>query len=97
LTTGTTSTTTSTSSSFPSVTCAASGSSSISCTYSCPNQLSQSNTGILAIDKVNQAVSLTTSQGTVPFTGLTSGTKYSVGLVCDPQTGNLFHTTSITI
>ena len=95
--TTTTTTTTTPASSGASVSCLVASSSSVTCNWSCPNAISQSNTGVLAVDKVNQATSLTTKVGSYTFTGLTSGTKYNVGLVCDPQTGNLVASTYITI
>jgi len=94
---GTTTTTTTGISSVPSVSCIVASSSSITCTWSCPNAISQSNTGVLAVDKINQAVTLTTQTGSFTFTGLNPGTKYNIGLVCDPQTGKLVGSYSITI
>jgi len=66
--------------------CGQASSTSISCSYSCPNSVSTQNTGIISISGTNQAFTITQPQGSYTFTDLTPGSQYNIGLVCDlPQ------------
>jgi len=69
-----------------SVTCSKQTSTSITCTWGCPNAVSTQNTGVLSISVINQAVTITSQTGSYTFSNLSPGTKYNIGLVCDlPQ------------
>ena len=86
--TGSTSTQTSTSApTSASVTCSKQSSTSITCTWGCPNVVSTQNTGVLSISGINQAITITSQTGSFTFSNLTPGTKYNVGLVCDLTQG----------
>lgn len=93
----TSSTSTSAAPSAASVVCSKASSTSISCNWTCPNAVSTTNTALLSISVVNQAVTLTQQIGSYTFSNLTPGTKYNVGLVCDPQTANIISAYTIQI
>jgi len=77
-----------------SVACSKTSDTSITCNWSCPND---KVSGTIAISGINQAASFTSRTGSQTFTGLTAGTRYNVGLVCDIPDAKLVASYSITI
>ena len=88
--TGTTTTTATTAS----VTCSKTTDTSVTCSWTCPND---NPSGTLAISGTNQAASFASKTGSQLFSGLSAGTKYNVGLVCDIPDAKLVASYSITI
>ena len=88
--TGTTTTTATTAS----VTCSKTTDTSVTCSWTCPND---NPSGTIAISGTNQAASFTSRTGSQVFSGLTPGTKYNIGLVCDIPEAKLVASYSITI
>ena len=94
---GTVSGTTTTSASTASVSCSKASDTSVTCSWSCPNEVSTSQTGAVSISGINQAVTITTKTGAYTFQGLTAGTRYNVGLVCDLPNAQIVSSYTITI
>ncbi|MBS3055353.1 MAG: hypothetical protein J4452_02600 [Candidatus Aenigmarchaeota archaeon] len=56
---------------------------SISCNWSCPNALTSGQSRVVATSPGAKSCSSTDYSGTCAFTGLSPGTTYYIGLICD--------------
>jgi len=95
---GTTTTTTAISTiSVASISCSKASSSSATCTWACPNAVTQSapaTLGVLGSDKSTQSFQFVSQTGTFTLPNLNPGVTYNLGLLCD-QNGNIKASSSL--